>query len=177
MLFKAGAKTLEQVRKSVDKSMGKTMPIRRFMVQIAGAGLLISSAPIWAAADSSPAVLDEIVVTASKRDEKLHDVAMSVTALGGDELARKQEVGLLDWAAQIPGLSVQTDDAIYSRVILRGQNVAEKLRSLDEKSPGVPMGSMDSSWPSKTRSEYASRCTCAFCPSRKASRSSWLTGT
>jgi outer membrane receptor protein involved in Fe transport len=97
------------------------MPIRHFVVEVAGAAFLITSAAVWA--DTSQGSLDEIVVTAAKRDEKLHDVAMSVTALGGDELAQKQEVGLLDWAAQVPGLSVQTDDAIYSRVILRGQNV------------------------------------------------------
>lgn len=102
------------------------MPIRHWVVKIAGAGFLLSGAAVWAAAatdTSQSGALDEIVVTASKRDEKLHDVAMSVTALGGDELSLRQETGFLDWAAQVPGLSVQTSDAIYSRVILRGQNV------------------------------------------------------
>ncbi len=67
--------------------------------------------------------LDEIIVTASKRDEKLHDVAMSVTALGGDQLALRQLTGFQDWAAQVPGLSLQTSDPAFSRLILRGQNV------------------------------------------------------
>ncbi len=91
------------------------------MVKAAGAGFLISSAVAWA--DTAQGPLDEIIVTASKRDEKLHDVAMSVTALGGNELALRQETGFQDWAAQVPGLSLQTGDPAFSRLILRGENV------------------------------------------------------
>jgi outer membrane receptor protein involved in Fe transport len=101
------------------------MRIRPFTIQLAGAGLLLASAATWAAAaaDASGGQLDEIVVTASKRDEKLKDVAMSITALGGDQLSFRQETGFLDWMAQVPGLSVQTSDPAFSRLILRGQNV------------------------------------------------------
>ena len=98
------------------------MPIRHFVVKLATAGFLLSNAVAWAA-DTSPGQLDEISVTASKRDEKLHDVAMSVTALGADELTLRQATGFLDWAAQVPGLSMQTSDPAFSRLILRGQNV------------------------------------------------------
>ena len=98
------------------------MPIRHFVVKVATAGFLFSTAVAWA--DSTqPGALDEIVVTASKRDEKLHDVAMSVTALGADMLTLRQETGFLDWAAQVPGLSLQTSDAAFSRLIIRGENV------------------------------------------------------
>jgi iron complex outermembrane recepter protein len=98
------------------------MAIRHFVVKVAGAGLLVSSAAVWAA-DASQGALDEIIVTASKRDEKLKDVAMSVTALGGDQLALRQLTGFQEWAAQVPGLSLQTSDPAFSRLILRGQNV------------------------------------------------------
>ncbi|HEY6620597.1 MAG TPA: TonB-dependent receptor [Steroidobacteraceae bacterium] len=101
------------------------MPIRHFVVKLAGAGFLLSTASVWAAAaaDTSTGALDEIVVTASKRDEKLHDVAMSVTAIGADQLTLRQETGFLDWAAQVPGLSLQTSDPAFSRLIIRGENV------------------------------------------------------
>jgi iron complex outermembrane recepter protein len=76
------------------------MPIRHFGVKVVTAGFLFSTAVAWA--DSTqPGALDEIVVTASKRDEKLHDVAMSVTAIGADQLTLRQETGFLDWAAQV----------------------------------------------------------------------------
>jgi outer membrane receptor protein involved in Fe transport len=97
------------------------MAIRHFVVKVAGAGLLVSSAAVWA--DTAQGQLDEIIVTASKRDEKLKDVAMSVTALGGDQLALRQMTGFQEWAAQVPGLSLQTSDPAFSRLILRGQNV------------------------------------------------------
>src|SRR6202046_1793391 len=98
------------------------MPIRHFVIKLATAGFLLSNAVAWAA-ESSPGQLDEIIVTASKRDEKLHDVAMSVTALGADELTLRQATGFLDWAAQVPGLSLQTSDPAFSRLIIRGENV------------------------------------------------------
>jgi iron complex outermembrane receptor protein len=107
---------------SVEQKAGNVMAIRDFVVRVAGAGFLISSAATWAA-DTSSGPLDEIVVTASKRDEKLHDVAMSVTALGANDLALRQETGFLDWAAQVPGLSLQTSDPAFSRLIIRGENV------------------------------------------------------
>jgi len=97
------------------------MPIRHWVVKVAGAGFLISGAAAWS--DTAQGPLDEIIVTAAKRDEKLHDVAMSVTALGADQLALRQETGFLQWAAQVPGLSLQTSDPAFSRLILRGQNV------------------------------------------------------
>jgi outer membrane receptor protein involved in Fe transport len=99
------------------------MPIRHLVVKVAGAGFLISSAAAWAADATQPGALDEIIVTAAKRDEKLHDVAMSVTALGADQLTLRQETGFLDWAAQVPGLSLQTSDPAFSRLIIRGENV------------------------------------------------------
>src|SRR5258708_25968571 len=102
--------------------MGNAMPIRHLVVKAAGAGFLISSAVAWADT-AQPGALDEIVVTASKRDEKLHDVAMSVTALGGNELALRQETGFQDWAAQVPGLSLQTGDPAFSSLILRREKV------------------------------------------------------
>ena len=100
------------------------MPIQHFVVKVATAGFFLSSTLAWAAADTAqPGALDEIIVTASKRDEKLHDVAMSITALGGEELQLRQATGFLDWAAQVPGLSLQTSDAAFSRLIIRGENV------------------------------------------------------
>ncbi len=50
--------------------------------------------------------LEEIVVTAQKREQKLQDVAMSISAIGGDRL---EDLGVktgLDIVSQIPGLQV-----------------------------------------------------------------------
>ena len=104
------------------------MKIRRFGITATAAttaaGVLLTSGAAHAQqAAGSIASLDEVVVTATKREEKLHDVAMSITAVDGDDLTRRHESSYLDFAAQVPGLSFEAIDAGTNRVILRGQNV------------------------------------------------------
>jgi iron complex outermembrane recepter protein len=99
------------------------MPIRRRVAEIVAAGLVLAGGSIQAQTTSPTAGLEEIVVTASKREEKLHDVAMGITALSGDDLARRQELGYTDFAAQVPGLSIESVDPGRNRVVLRGENV------------------------------------------------------
>ena len=78
------------------------------------------------AADASTtaddSVLETIVVTAQKREEPLKDVPMSVTALGGDRLEELQARSFSDYAALVPGLSLQSLQPGFTRLTLRGQN-------------------------------------------------------
>jgi iron complex outermembrane receptor protein len=67
-------------------------------------------------------MLQEVVVTANKREERLHDVALSVTAVSGDSLQRRQELNVADLSAQVPGFAVQRLSPSYNRLIVRGQN-------------------------------------------------------
>ena len=102
------------------------MKTRTAGLSFAIATLLGASGPLYAQTAPSPspsALLDEVVVTANKREEKLHDVAMSITAVGGDDLLHRQETGFNDFAAQVPGLSIEAVDAGRDRIVLRGQNV------------------------------------------------------
>lgn len=65
------------------------------------AGLLLSLAVPAGAQE-----LEEVVVTAQKREQRLQDVAMSISAIGGDRL---EELGVktgIDIVAQVPGLQV-----------------------------------------------------------------------
>ena len=58
---------------------------------------------------SSPAlsqVLEEVVVTAQKREQNLQDVGVSVTAFTGDQLAKLGFTNSLDIIVQTPGLEV-----------------------------------------------------------------------
>lgn len=95
-------------------------------------GLMGAAAPfVW---QQSPALdagnssasdentLETIVVTAEKRVERLQDVPMSVTALSGAELDRLQARDFSDYAALVPGLSLQTAQPGNTRLTLRGQN-------------------------------------------------------
>ena len=66
--------------------------------------------------------VEQIIVTANKRRELQRQVANSVTAISGRDLARRQEVSLQDLASQVPGLSLEADDKTAVRIILRGLN-------------------------------------------------------
>jgi iron complex outermembrane recepter protein len=99
------------------------MQIRRSITEVVVAGLLLAGGSAYADTAAPTPGLEEIVVTATKREEKLHDVAMGITALSGDDLARRQELGYTDFAAQVPGLSIESVDPGRNRVILRGENV------------------------------------------------------
>lgn len=55
---------------------------------------------------SGPADDGEIVVTAQKREQKLQDIGLSVTALGGDTLAAVGRQDMTALAAQVPSLQV-----------------------------------------------------------------------
>jgi len=87
----------------------------------------VASAQSQAGATSAspPAANDaqEIVVTANKRNERLHDVAMGITAVTGSDMQTRQELDFRDFAAQVPGFNIQSAGvAGWDREILRGQN-------------------------------------------------------
>ncbi len=79
-----------------------------------------------AASNSSSGVttdVQEVVVTANKRNERLRDVAMDVTAVTGNDLQTRQELDFTEFAAEVPGFNVQTAGiGGANREILRGQN-------------------------------------------------------
>jgi iron complex outermembrane receptor protein len=87
------------------------------------AGSLLLAAPAFADVVSDSSSLETVIVTASKREEQLKDVPMSVTALNGADLQRGQETQFTDFAAQVPGLSLQAINPAETRLVLRGMNV------------------------------------------------------
>ena len=94
--------------------------IRAAVLAVLAGGGVAQADPAGAPAGTS---LEDVVVTATKRAEKLKDVAMAVTAVTGDDLLRRQESSFVDFASQVPGLSLQAEDAGTIRLIIRGANV------------------------------------------------------
>lgn len=66
------------------------------------------------------AVIEEVRVTANKREQNLQDVAASLSALTGDDLNRIGAVGAQDYLAQIPGVNYNALGRGRSPVIVRG---------------------------------------------------------
>ena len=66
--------------------------------------------------------LQDIVVTAQKRSESVQDIALAVTALGGDALASRAAATVSGLAQQVPSLNV-SEQIGQARVTLRGIGV------------------------------------------------------
>ena len=80
------------------------------------------SASTFVSATRDTSVLEEVVITAQRREESLQNVPMSVTALTGSELDDRQARDFSDYAAMVPGLSLATVQPGFTRLTLRGQN-------------------------------------------------------
>jgi len=70
--------------------------------------------------EPTPVGLEEIVVTAQKRDEKLQEVPVSVTAVSADTLVTGGQHRLEEYYNKIPGLSLTQVDDGFTSVAIRG---------------------------------------------------------
>ena len=88
-------------------------------VLLIGGGIRHAAAET-AEAPASAGALEEIVVTAQKRSERLMDVPMSISALSGEELAASQSFQLEDFAGKVPGVSLINFGGAGTQVVIRG---------------------------------------------------------
>jgi iron complex outermembrane recepter protein len=65
-------------------------------------------------------VLQEVIVTAQKREERLQDVPVPVTALNAQELAVNNELRVQDYYTQIPGLTASLNNSGAANLAIRG---------------------------------------------------------
>ena len=102
---------------------------KRLAMRLVGLGALLSGTSLWtvAAHAAAPAATDElttneIVVTASRREQSLVEVPAAVTAVSGDVLEQRALTDIRDFAALVPGFSIDDRGGTDVRLILRGQN-------------------------------------------------------
>ena len=95
-------------------------------LKIAGAmGTMLASAATFAQQDTqAEGVLEEIVVTAQKREQRLQDVPLSVSAISGDEMDREGARDFHDILLSIPGVSYSSTEPGQSRYSIRGISTA-----------------------------------------------------
>jgi len=67
--------------------------------------VLATAAGVIAASAAEAGDVEEIIVTAQKREADLQDVPVSLTALGGDDVSFRQVRGLQDLQYDVPGLT------------------------------------------------------------------------
>jgi iron complex outermembrane recepter protein len=108
---------MSQVSNAVIQSLRRTLA-----GPAAGVGLAcFFYMPAWATeSDTGGAQLEEIVVTAQKRTERLQDVPEAVTVLNTDALLANHEVSLDDYFRSVPGLTFYDNGNGFKELVIRG---------------------------------------------------------
>jgi outer membrane receptor protein involved in Fe transport len=91
--------------------------IKRGLLASTALGMMALTAPQVAAADAQ---IDEIVVTAQKREQGIQSVPIAISALTGDSLTRKGITDLTAANGLVPGLAVANTGPGETRVSIRG---------------------------------------------------------
>lgn len=77
-----------------------------------------------AASDTEAAQVQDIVVTAQKRSERLQDVPIAITAITAQTIQNRRTLDLVDLSNQAPGLQIKSDDnGANPRIFIRGVGV------------------------------------------------------
>lgn len=98
--------------------MSKKLTKRNLAIAVATASataLLVGSPQ-----NASAQLLEEVLVTAQKREQSIQDVGISITALSGSQLDALQLDNMQEISQQIPGLQLQTFTPAFTIFNLRG---------------------------------------------------------
>ena len=100
--------------------------------------LVLGVAPLPTWAQSQGLELEEVVVTAQRREENLQDVPAAITALTTDDLALRQVTNVLDLQASAPNItfSRNTGTSSGARLFMRGIGEDESRATVE---PAVSM--------------------------------------
>jgi iron complex outermembrane recepter protein len=101
--------------------------VRRTMLALAAAGALWADGTGAARAADSTAddqdKLQEIVVTATRRRERIQDVPISIAAFTGEELAKQGADNFVDYAREVPSLTFAERGNGRNDITIRGLSV------------------------------------------------------
>lgn len=87
--------------------------------------------------DASSGEIDEIVVTATRRSERLQDVPVSIQALDGDDLRQLGAVNFADYGRTVAGVQFQDDGPGRSQIFIRGVSSGADIDTGKESTVGV----------------------------------------
>ena len=107
--------------KSMNKNTRKTLLAS--MVGLFAAGGLSTAAAQETESARAQGVLDEIIVTSTRRAESLNDAALSVAAIGGDEIDKRNLSEMNDYLRTIPGVSFVDQGVGRNAVVIRGLTI------------------------------------------------------
>lgn len=131
--------------------MPKSMTLRSTLAVVCAISMsahaVADTAAEGSSSSSSPNALQEVVVTAQKREEKLLDVPIPVTAVDTSSLTVNNQVKLTDFYSEVPGLSIAPSTMSSQTISIRGLTTGAVGSGPPNPSPivavtvdGVPYG-------------------------------------
>ena len=78
----------------------------------------------------SAAELEEVIVTAQKREQSLQDVSVAVTAVTGDDLLRNNIMSIEDLQTRVPGVTFGNDFS-FAKLFIRGVGLNSSFAGID----------------------------------------------
>ena len=105
---------------------------------------IVAGLPAIASAQSAPAAsteqsysIEEITVTARRRQEAMQEVPLAVTAMGAEELRTQLITDLSQVASQVPSFTFQAQNALESEMFIRGVGSARLNSATADPSIGT----------------------------------------
>lgn len=82
--------------------------------------LAIVGATTSASTMAQELIVEEVIVTAQKREQRLVDVPVAITAIGGEEIAQKGLTNIQDISFAVPGMALREDGPGSYQIFMRG---------------------------------------------------------
>jgi iron complex outermembrane receptor protein len=101
---------------------------------------------------SAQSVLEEIVVTADRREANIQDVSISMFAFTGEEISDLGIENASDLAAQVPGLEVR-ENGMFPGYFIRGAGVQTETNDINEQPVNVYVDEVYLAAPSAQRGQ------------------------
>lgn len=98
---------------------------------IAGAMLATPAFAQEAPQESSAASLDDVIVTAQRREQSLQEVPIAITAFGAETLERTAATGIQDIAAKAPGVTLTQFNIGEPQLYIRGVGTSSDSAASD----------------------------------------------
>jgi len=120
------------------------MKLRRTTLLISSAiGALLTQAPAFAAdeARTNVSTVEEIIVTAQKREQTLIDIPQAISVVSGEALETQQATNFTDYLKLVPGLQLNQSGPGEGRLVMRGVNTGGVASTVAVYMDETPFGS------------------------------------
>src|SRR6185503_12905527 len=92
----------------------------KLFAALCGTATITAGGQVLAQSEEPAATLEEVVVTAQKREQNVQDVPIAIDALSRDTILSRRITGPDDLVKQLPNLSLKTASAVNSGFAIRG---------------------------------------------------------